>query len=171
MRKRMPGWTMLGGLVLAGRTCCDISDRKGFSRKLMSVTSVTEPRLPLKLKLPWASSEGVVRTIGPCLKIRGSVGLVRPQIHVKEIKANADMAGRATHLRTCSYMMSGHEWGSIRKLLCWILHRYCQLFEVQSLGPYLKFMILDAGGLTPELQEEILTGTSATSLKGLQSKP
>lgn len=42
---------MLGELVLAG-TSCDISDRKGFSLKLMSVTSETELRLPLKLKPP-----------------------------------------------------------------------------------------------------------------------
>lgn len=151
MRKRVPGWIMLGELVLEG-TSCDISDRKGFSLKLMSVTSETELRLPLKLKPPWASSEGVVITIGPCLEIRGSVGLVRPQIHVKEITANVDRAGRATHLRTCSHMMSGHEWGSIRKLLCWILHRFCQLSRsAVSWALFLKFTIPDAGGPIPEL--------------------
>lgn len=43
--------------------------------------------------------------------------------------------------------------------------------EVQSLGPYLTFMILDIGGLIPELQEEILMGTSVTSLKGPWPNP
>lgn len=48
------------------------------------------------------------------------------------------------------------------------LTHFCQLSRsAVSWALFLKFMIPDAGSPIPELQEEILTGTSVTSLKGL----